>query len=229
LKSPCRRTPGGAKTAPSVSSCRETLLTAPTGYSKHRVEALADAIFAVAMTLLVIELQLPEHSDVLAQRDLVHSLVLLIPKFVAWIISFVVLAIFWFAHHRLFHYVRAVDGSFLWLNILYLGGVSLMPFSSAVAGEYSRMLVSQVIYSANMTAVAVGALLLTRYVFRHQELWSVPMARGFYRASIFRIAGLIAIAVGAIGIAMVVPGAGNAAFMLMLPISVLSARIERRG
>jgi uncharacterized membrane protein len=79
--------------------------------------------------------------------------------------------------HRLFHYVRAVDGSFLWLNILYLGGVSLMPFSSALAGEYSRMLVSQVIYSANMTALAVGALLLTRYAFRHQELWSVPMDR----------------------------------------------------
>jgi uncharacterized membrane protein len=71
---------------------------APSGYSKHRVEALADAIFAVAMTLLVIELQLPEHSDVLAQRDLVHGLASLIPKFVAWIISFVVLAIFWFAH-----------------------------------------------------------------------------------------------------------------------------------
>src|SRR4029450_1836155 len=153
------------------------------------------------MTLLVIELQLPEHSDVLAQRDPLHGLVSLIPKFVAWIISFVVLAIFWFAHHRLFHYVRAVDGSFLCLNILYLGGVSLMPFSSALAGEYSQMLVSQVIYSANMTALAVGALLLTRYAFRHQELWSVPMARGFYRASIFRIAGLIAIAVGAIGIA----------------------------
>jgi uncharacterized membrane protein len=205
------------------------MVTAQAGYSKHRVEALADAIFAVAMTLLVIELKVPDHATVLAAGGLAHALVAVIPKFFSWLISFVVLGIFWFAHHRQFHYVRAVDGPLLWLNILYLCAVSLMPFSSALAGEYSERLVSQVIYSTNMTALAVGALLITRYVFHHPDLWGVPMTRGFYRASIFRIAGLIAIAAGAIGITMVVPRAGNVAFMLMIPISIISARIERRA
>jgi len=181
------------------------------------------------MTLLVIELRVPDHATVLAEGGLAHALVAIIPKFVSWIISFVVLGIFWFTHHRQFHYVRAVDGPLLWLNILYLGGVSLMPFSSALVGEYSQVLVSQVIYSANMTVLSVGGLLIARYVFRHQELWSTPMSRGFYEASLFRVAGLIAIAVGAIGVTMVVPGAGNTAFMLMLPISFISTRIERRG
>lgn len=180
------------------------------------------------MTLLVIELRVPDHATVL-EHGLGYGLVALIPKIISWIISFVVLGIFWFAHHRLFHFVRTVDGPLLWLNIVYLGGVSLVPFSSALAGEYSRLLLSQVIYSANMTVLAVGALLITRYVFHHQELCSNPITRGFYRASLFRLAGLIAIALGAIGMTLLLPGAGNAAFLLMMPISIISKRIERRG
>ena len=203
--------------------------TAQPGFSKHRVEALTDGIFAVAMTLLVIELKLPDHSSVAGQRDLINGVVFLIPKFLSWIISFFVLAIFWFTHHRLFHYVRVVDGRLLWLNVLYLSFVSFMPFSSALAGEYSRMLVSQVVYSTNMTLLAVGASLNSRYVFRHPELWGAPMTRGLYRALVFRIVGLIVVAISAVGMTIVMPGSGNAAFMLMIPIFIISRRIERKA
>ena len=66
-------------------------------------------------------------------------------------------------------------------------------------------------------------------VFRHPELWSVPVTPGFYRGSLFRTTGLIVVAIAAIGIAMVIPGASNAAFMLMIPISIVSGRVERRA
>jgi hypothetical protein len=123
---------------------------APTGLSKHRLEALTDGVFAVAMTLLVIELKLPEDVAVHDQAELARGLVRLIPTFVAWIISFFVLAIFWFTQHRLFHFVRTIDGKLLSLNIVYLGLVSLIPFSCALTGKYARMPLSQWIYSSNM-------------------------------------------------------------------------------
>jgi uncharacterized membrane protein len=200
---------------------------AQTGFSKHRVEALADGIFAVAMTLLVIELKLPERSTIATQQDFIEAVALLFPKFQSWVISFFVLAIFWYTHHRQFHYVRVVDGKFVRLNLLYLSFVSLMPFSSALAGEYSRMLFSQIVYSTNMTLLAIGGLLIARYVFHHPALWSEPFTVGHYRGALFRTGGLIIVAMAAIGIAMVVPAAGNAAFMLMVPISMISRRIER--
>jgi uncharacterized membrane protein len=153
----------------------------------------------------------------------------LIPKFQSWVISFFVLAIFWYTHHRQFHYVRVVDGAFLWLNILYLSFVSLMPFSSALAGQYSGILFSQIVYSTNMTLLAIGGLLNSRYVFRHPEIWSEPFTLGHYRGSLFRTGGLIVVAIAAIGIAMVIPSAGNVAFMLMIPISRISRREERRA
>ena len=70
-----------------------------TGLSKHRLEALTDGIFAVAMTLLVIELKVPQHETVRDPLDFAAGIGHLIPTFIAWIISFFVLAIFWFSHH----------------------------------------------------------------------------------------------------------------------------------
>jgi uncharacterized membrane protein len=162
-------------------------------------------------------------------RDLMVGVANLIPKFVAWIISFFVLGIFWFSHHRLFHYVRLVDAKLVWLNIVYLSFVSLTPFSSAIVGEYPQSLFSQAFYSANQMMLATLSMLICGHVFAHPGLWSMPITSGFYRAARFRSIGLILVAGVAIGIARIVPGAGNAAFMLMAPIAMVSARIERRG
>ena len=130
-----------------------------TGLSKHRLEGLTDGIFAVAMTLLVIELKVPEHDACTARQTWPRASLRLAPTFAAWIISFFVLAIFWFSHHRLFHYVRVVDGGLLWLNILYLGFVSLMPFSSALAGTHARILFSQIFYCQHDAAGPLGLLM----------------------------------------------------------------------
>ena len=196
------------------------------GLSKHRLEALTDGIFAVTMTLLVIELKLPERSAVHDPSDLAIGILRLTHTFIAWIISFFVLAIFWFSHHRLFHHIRVVNGNLLWLNIFYLSSVSLMPFSSALAGEYPQMLFSQWFYSSNMLLLALLGLLKNRYVFRHPELWNTSITPGFYRGLRFRTLGLMVVALVAVGIAIVVPGWGNTAFMLMIPVSILSRRLE---
>jgi len=194
--------------------------------SKHRIEALTDGIFAVAMTLLVMELKLP---DAQAPGGLASGLVQLIPKFVSWIISFFVLGIFWFNQQRLFHHVKHVDGKLVWLSILCLSLVSLMPFSSSITGQFTLMLFSQIFYSANMAMLAGVALVTNRYAFRHADLMGTPVTQGFYRGVRFRMVGLIVIAFAAVGVARVVPGAGNMAFLLMIPISILSRRLERRS
>ncbi len=144
-------------------------------YNKHRIEALGDGIFAVAMTLLVIELKLPEHGSISNNIDLINAVVHLIPKFIAWLISFFVLALFWLGHHRLFHYVRHVDGKLLAYSLLQLGFVSLMPFSSALSGEHTLLLFSQIFYSINMVGLAITALMIGRYVYRHPELTLLPL------------------------------------------------------
>ena len=79
----------------------------------HRSEALADGIYAVAMTLLVIELKLPETPSLHTQAEVSQAIVDLWPKVYAWLMSFFVLAIFWLGHHRAHSFVRKADGALM--------------------------------------------------------------------------------------------------------------------
>ena len=196
----------------------------------NRSEALTDGIFAVAMTLLVIELKLPEHGLVHSAADLNAALLALLPKAIAWVLSFFVLALFWIGHHRVFAYVRRADARLVALNLLELAAASLMPFSSALSGEFGGQLVSQIVYSTNMAALGITALLVLRHVRSHPELCAAPMPLGAYEGARMRILGVVLVSAVAVVITALVPIAaiGNTAFMLMAVISPWSRRLERR-
>lgn len=199
--------------------------------TKHRLEALTDGIFAVAMTLLVIELKIPEMAHPRTEAQFLGALGHLIPKFIAWLISFFVLAIFWVSHHRFFHFVHRVDAKLSWLTIYYLACVSLMPFSSALAGEHAGLLSSQIFYSVNMMLLGGVALLKSHYVYRHPELCGTPMPIGVFNGARIRTSGLIAVALTAIVITWALPGwgaIGNTAFMLMIVFGMIGRRVEAR-
>ena len=200
-----------------------------TGYSPHRIEALTDGIYAVAMTLLVVELKFPEHAGIHTAADLAQAMTDLSPKFFSWVISFMVLALFWIAHHRTFNHVRRVNGRLVGLNVFQLAFVSLMPFCTVLIGEYDGALLSQIFYSSNMVLLAIFSLLIANYIHRHPELSSTPMLRGAYRGALVRSFALIAISVVAVSVGFfTVPAIGNAAYALMAIVMPLSRRLEKR-
>jgi uncharacterized membrane protein len=197
--------------------------------SKHRLDALTDGIFAVAMTLLVIELKLPAGVHPERSMELLQALVNLIPKFVGWVISFLVLALFWWGQSRAFHFVKHVNGTLTALNLLLLCFASFLPFASAISGEMPRLIGGQILYSTAMLLMAVSAWLMWRYLYRHPELCEPAMTTGAYREARFRTMTLMAISVLAVLIASIVPTAGNAAFMLMMPAGWISRMIKDRA
>jgi uncharacterized membrane protein len=201
------------------------------GYSLsvHRMEALGDGIYAVAMTLLVIDLKLPAEELIHGNVELINAVARLFPKFLSWIISFFVLAMFWYGHHRTFSQVRHVTGALATLMISQLAFVSLMPFCSSLSGEFASAMFSQSFYSVNMSVLAIFALLIARYVYRHPELSSTPMPLNFYRATRFRTLSLVVIGALAIGLAMLAPRYGNMMYMLMAVTMRISRRIEARA
>jgi uncharacterized membrane protein len=197
----------------------------------HRSEALTDGIFAVAMTLLVIDLKVPEQSAVHSAAALAGALADLLPKAISWALSFFVLAMFWIGHHRAYAHLRRTDNTLLGLNLLQLAFVSLMPFSSALSGEYGTTVLSQAVFSANMAILGVSALCVLRYVHRHPELGSAPMPLARYRGARLRIGGLIVISTVAVALAPILPrpSMGNIAFLLMAVVMPASRVLERRG
>lgn len=199
-------------------------------WSKHRVEALTDGIFAVAMTLLVIDLKLPDPHTIHSNQDLAQALADLFPKALSWIISFFVLAIFWTSHLRLFHYLRHVDGGMVWRNVFFLVFVSLMPFSAALLGEFATSPISQVAYNGNMVMLGAMAMWKLVYLHRHPALSGVPMETGTYHAALLRTGSLVALAFAVVIVALVFRTTfATCLYLLMAPIGRYSRHVEARA
>jgi len=137
----------------------------------NRLESLSDGVLAIAMTLLVIELSVPMLLKINAEEQLKIKLFEMWPKFAAYGLSFLILGIFWFFHHFLFHYIKRSDGRFVWLNILFLMFVALIPFSTALIGEYSiyaRLAV--MFYGANGFIIMLMLNMMWWYATKNRRL-----------------------------------------------------------
>lgn len=197
------------------------------GHSKDRVAALTDGIYSVAMTLLVIDLKLPDGIELQDSRELAHALIALEPKFTTWANSFFVLVLFYMANLRSMRALRGLDAPLAILYMVQLALVSLMPFSTALVGEYRPVLLSQVIYSLNMGALAVLSLMVSRHITRQPSLLRAPVSPAAMRAGQLRAISVLAISAAAVPIAMIWPRGGQIAFLLMLLVIPLTKRLER--
>lgn len=120
-----------------------------------RIVAFSDGVFAIAITLLVLNLTIEKG---LSGGKLTEELLNNWDNLVAYAISFAVIGRFWIVHHRFFSEVRAFDGRLLGLNLFYLGWIVLIPFSSQVLGDYGGETPSVVVYSVNLSAVVLVGL-----------------------------------------------------------------------
>jgi uncharacterized membrane protein len=106
-------------------------------FQVERMILFSDAVFAIAITLLVIEIKVPEiHREYVTEKALLASLDSLIPKLIGFLISFVIIGLYWQVHHRMFGYVVNYTRRTLWLNLFFLLAVVLMPFSTGFYSEY---------------------------------------------------------------------------------------------
>src|SRR5262249_37651225 len=101
-----------------------------------RIEAFSDGVFAIVVTLLVLELRVPALKDHASVAELAHALVELTPKFVSWLLSFIIVCKFWLNHHHILGLARHADYCFVWLNSIFLMLQSFIPFPTALMGEY---------------------------------------------------------------------------------------------
>jgi uncharacterized membrane protein len=106
-------------------------------FQLERIILFSDAVFAIAITLLVIEIKIPEIHENVSNAALLHSLKHLIPKFVGFLISFMLIGLYWTIHHRMFGYVTSYDRKLLLLNLIFLFFIALMPFSTGFYSEYA--------------------------------------------------------------------------------------------
>ncbi|HEY3974052.1 MAG TPA: TMEM175 family protein [Candidatus Sulfotelmatobacter sp.] len=127
------------------------------GQSVERLAALSDGIFAVAMTLLVLDLRVPTREAVHSEHDLWHALIELSPRLVIFLMSVMTIGIFWVGQQtQLNHFARA-DRNLAWIHIAFLCAVSLTPFSTSLLAEFIHYRIALVVYWFNI--VLLGSFL----------------------------------------------------------------------
>jgi uncharacterized membrane protein len=142
------------------------------GFEKNRLEALIDGIFAVALTLLVLDIKLPEDAVFSSNQDLWSKLVDLERHLAIYVITFAVIGIKWIGHHLQFHYVRYTDRRLIWINLLFLLLISFLPFATDMVGDHQDLVLPVEIYGLALLVLSGVSYLHIDYLSRHPHLAS---------------------------------------------------------
>ena len=163
-----------------------------------RVLALSDGVFAILITLLVLEIHVPELTQ---GHSLNEALAEVRPSLVAFVISFILAGMYWVGHRDLFALIRRTDRGLVWLNILYLLPLCLLPFAAGLLGRYDTEPVALRIYGLNLVAIAVMRVVIWLYATnRPHLLWQrlddrqrrAGLALNLYPGLVYLLAFLVA-------------------------------------
>lgn len=142
------------------------------GQSAGRIDAISDAVFGVAMTLLVLEIKVPEFEEHITELELVAAFWALMPKFLVYFLSFMTAGIFWTGQSAQFRYIRTSDRNLNWINLLFLLFVSTLPFSTAFLGDHITFKFSIFLYWLNVFLMGIMLYVNWEYASRHNFIAS---------------------------------------------------------
>ncbi len=135
----------------------------------ERINTLSDGVFAIVMTILILDIKIDKSPDANDAMELISKLWGLLPRIEVYIVSFLILGLFWISHHSQFHYIKRNDLKLLWINIFFLMFVSILPFSTDIAGEFTDHNLSLLILSSNLLIVNILLSINWRYAtYKHR-------------------------------------------------------------
>ncbi len=194
---------------------------------RDRLLAFSDAIFAFAITLLALDVRLPDLPAGATNEQLIDALSQLAPNVFAYAVTFAVVGLFWLAHWRRFQFITHVDEPLLLVNLVLLGFVALLPFPTAVLGAHGNLPAATVVYVVNLSAVG---LLGT-------ASWFVAYRRGLVRPDVTRADALLAllrgipvpvVMLGSLALLRFGTSVVELSWLLIFPVQTLIRHLVRR-
>ncbi len=130
--------------------------------SLERLIFFSDAVFAIAITLLTLDIRLPASDINLTNAELMQNILAITSKYIAYIISFLVIGLIWLGHHRKFRLIQRYDNSLMWINLLLLMTIAFIPFPTSLISTSANQ-VSTIFYASVMIVASLLSLALWRY------------------------------------------------------------------
>lgn len=189
-----------------------------------RIEALVDGIFAIAMTILVLTLVVPDVNGTLSNMAVQNALYGILPSFYTLVMSFLLLALFWTLQHRIFHKIKHVDTVMLWINLVWLLFIVLVPFFSSLTGKYGQFPIAHFVSNLNYLGIAVFLYLNWHYAnrsgFVHEKVDSRDIILTRRDITIF-----ICIALLALVLSFIIPSWSGLVYILIFPLEYIGHKL----
>lgn len=182
----------------------------------ERIVFFSDAVFAIAITLLALEIRLPEEIARGNNAELFQNLLAIWPKYLGYIVSFLVIGNFWLIHHRQFHYIERYDTRLIFINLFVLMAIAFIPFPTVVISENGNR-TATIFYAMTMCVVGLLLTLLWLYVSSRRRLVSPNLDAAIVRRGILRNLSAPAVFLLSIGVAYIDPDLAKFSWILIAP------------
>lgn len=153
-----------------------------------RIEAFSDGVFAIVITLLVLEIHVPQVQGKDISATLARSLLAMAPKFLTYILSFLIVCVWWVAHHNLFHVLKRSDRGLLWLNSLFLLWLAFIPFPTALMGDFPGERIAVMGYGTVTTLAGLSFSFMRYYAFYLAKLVDLSIDQRLLRSAMLKSA-----------------------------------------
>jgi len=181
------------------------------GIEFDRVANFTDAVFAIALTLLVLSIDVPSVKD----AELGAALADLGPQIQSFLIGFAVISLYWFGHHGFFRRLDAVDSALICSNLAFLAAIVFIPFATALTGQYGGQPIAFVVYAATLGTASLVDALMYVLAYRHR-LFRVQPSPAAYHWSLLASLAPVAVFALSVPIAYVDTDLGYASWLLIL-------------
>lgn len=194
----------------------------------HRISALIDGVFAIVMTILVLDIRVPHEMGLYKSVTLEQFLTGYFQDIILYMIVFVTLGYLWYVHHNQARYIQHTDRNHLWINIITLMFIALIPFSSSLVNKFPEDWLAELLMASNMFIVGLLNYASWAYATKERRLVDEDVPESYIRAESKRLLVFPAIAIIAMAAAFFYPL--FAVYVLLIaPILVFFSRLARNN
>jgi uncharacterized membrane protein len=197
-------------------------------FGLERLVFFSDAVMAIAITLLALDIRLPPLEDH-DSRELTQALLGLWPRYLSFFLSFLVIASYWLAHHNIFRVVRSYDRRFMWLNLLFLLCIVAIPFASSVIGEHGNQSPAAILYALVITMTGLVETCLWLYATWRHRLVDPALPPGMIRSWTVSALTPPLVFLVSIPLALINPYLAQATWYAIFPIMAVARRVQMRA
>ncbi len=184
-------------------------------FKTNRIEALTDGVFAIAMTIMVLTIDIPEKDLGLSGSALHKALINQLDQVLSYIVSFLLLAVLWIIHHKQYGYIRATNQTHIWINILILIFICLVPYTTNLTSDFPNDWMTHLFFHTNMLFVALLYFLNWSYAMRKKELAAEETGPEVIARGKRNILSFVSVSILAIGLSFIWPSWSSLAYLLL--------------